>query len=396
MFYFLFFAYLFGGLIGAYYMEAGAFSLTFGYKGFENGVTELYAVHVALTLFSFIVSGQYFKLIRFKSIESTYNISSSTRKIFIFLAIFFIVVWFVFGGIYVVLGQIDKTAFRINLGPFGALFYLMLKSLIPVFCAYLVLIWLDGKKHISLTQTILTFSVLFMASLIALGAGFKALSILILMPSFIFLFWRINIHLIMASLLIFGVLVFTASLFAKGEVDIAEIISFIIERATILQGDVTWLVWGFSDHKLLTFSIGDTVANFLGSGLLSKLVGGNTWLNYNYGAALTVFIGRDPSGGFTVVGSSFLSAFLTFGKDFFFIYSIISGIIVSFFFHLMKACFYSRRYVLAALLSTYNVFFVLSWIGTGDLSKLFHISTMVYMVLPYLMIKYFISKRVVF
>ncbi len=395
MYYLLFFAYLFGGVVGTYFMEAGAFSLTFGYAGYENGVTKLYAIHALLTLLSFIVSAQYFKLIRFKSVELTYNVSASSRKIFMFLAAFFIVVWFVYGGIYVVLGQIDKTTFRISLGPFGALFYLMLKSLIPVFCSYLALLWLDGKYRFFSIQTASTFGALFLATLIALGAGFKALSILIMMPSFIFLFWRINLSLITASLSILGLLILTATLFAKGEVDVVDILSFIIERATVLQGDVTWLVWGFSEHKIAEFPIGNTVINFLGDSFLSRLVGGATWLDYNYGAALTVFIGRDPSEGFTVVGSSFLSAFLSFGKDFFFIYSIISGIIVSFLFHLMRACFYSRRYILAALLSTYNVFFVLSWIGTGDISKLFHISTIIYMVLPYIIIKHFISKKIV-
>ncbi|MFT6904713.1 MAG: hypothetical protein ACJAS1_001367 [Oleiphilaceae bacterium] len=395
MYFFIFFAYLFSGVIGGYFLEGGAYTFTFDTHGYPTGVTTPYLVHCLVTLFSFYLSALLWSRIKFKKNERSYKGLGQQRKVLLSLLILFLLIWFFFGGIYVVLGLVDKTTFRISLGMFGVFFYIFIKSLIPVFCAYVTLLWIDSPSALLSKKSIYTFSCLFFASVIALGAGFKALSILIVMPSLIFLFWKINIKLILALSLLFCVLVITTFLFSKVEIDLIQAVTLILERATVLQGDVAWYLWGLSEDKLEQFSLFETTTGFLGGTILSSVVEGEIFTVYNYGPALTEFIGRDTSSGFSVVGSSFLNAFLMFGKDFYFIYSFMSGIVVSFFYFIMKASFLSRNYILAALIASYNVFFVFSWIGGGDFAKLFHVSTIFYLFFPTILIMYFIRKRIV-
>jgi len=378
-------------------MENGAYSITLKQNGHFNGATIAYLMH--LLFFSlgvlFINKINIIKLdnVAFRDLDAIK--SKVFFRVFILLIISFIIVWFVFGGINVVLGVIDKAQFRTGLGPFGAVLYLLVKSIVPTLLAYYSCLIIASKGRFRL------YFLCFFASLLAIGLGFKALAITIVLPSFFIIFRKIGLFkAILFTFLGTLFLFFTALIFSKSGSAINDVAIFLVERATVIQGDVAWFVWGRSEAELEEFSVGKTLIPFVGENIFGKLSditheNYNEWINYHFAQRLTRFVGYPDAAisyGFTVTGSVFSTAVIVFGKQFFWLYSFFTGIVTMYFYKLLIALIETKRYKLASVISSYLAFSILGWINSGEIIKLIHISSIFYLVFSYFILLY-IDKR---
>lgn len=385
MFHFLLLAYMFLPMVGIYFLEAGSFTYTFHVNGYENGAFGAYFIHFMSFYFGFLLvfiwrrtpakSLSYF--------QADYRVLCS--RMLVFSTISFLLVWFVFGGYKVAFGVVGKGEFRTNLGPFGGVLYLVVKALLPAGFCYLTLLRMQEEN-----RGFVYYLIAFIIAVTVLGLGFKALAVTVFLPSIICALYRPNfLSLLKVSGVVLALVVVAAILFDSKNSYNVSVFEFILARVTVLTGDVSWYLWSMSDYNLARFDLSSTMLGAFGRTPLS-FFGVSTQdylLNYSYGPALTTFVGRSEStvlSGFTVTGTLFSAALLSFGKTFFFLYSFVSGVFIGMLHFYFSYALKSGRYKMCAVLSSYLVFFVVGWVNSGDIGKLFHISTIVYLAIGYL------------
>ncbi|TMO51929.1 hypothetical protein [Pseudoalteromonas phenolica] len=389
MFKFILFGYLLLPLIGVFFMERGAYSVSLNDAGYENGVTLAYTIYFIFFLLSYYFSSFFFRKTIFPSGMDTMKEVVVPRNHFIsnlfaFALISFLLIWFLFGGVYVVLGEVDKSEFRVNL-QFGAILYLTVKSLLPAGLCMAALILKENTSHSSKF-----YIICFVSSLAVLGLGFKLLAVTLFTPLLFCLFLEPNLKVIFkfALLSIFAV-VGAAVLFDSDNQYGLSVLDYILNRATVLTGDVSWYVWGLSEQEIGGFPIFNSWIGALGRTPLELLGINNNehYLHYSYGPMLTLFIGRSVESvvnGTTVTGTLFTSSLFYFGKTFFFIGAILFAAFCAFLSQLLRHFIRQKKFKLCAILSSYMGFFVVGVLNSGDVSKLFSYSTLVGMILTYI------------
>ncbi|AUD61025.1 hypothetical protein AYJ58_16795 [Shewanella sp. Pdp11] len=378
-------------------MEQGAYSITLKGNGYANNVTNAYIIHVI-----FFFAGVYLcSKIKFLKLEHRSPNTIAIKRIVysrFFLIILFslIIVWFGFGGIKVMLGGIDKAQFRTSLGPFGALMYLLVKSIVPTLLAYYACLVKNNNNGYYRLYLICIIS-----SFLALGLGFKALSITIVLPAFFILKNKLNLLSMMKYIFIsVGVLFSTAYIFKDENTDILGVLEFVFERATIIQGDVAWYVWNSTEKAIKNFELFKTLYPAIGESNFALLTGVtqsnyDVWVDYHFAQSLTRFVGYDNNAlqyGFTVTGNVFSTAVFALGKQFFWIYSFFVGSVSAIVYKIFIELLNKKYYKLASVIASFMAFSVIGWINSGEIIKLFHISTIFYLIFSYLLLC-FLEKR---
>lgn len=386
MFNYLIIAYLIFPLIGLILLERGAYTYSFHIFGYENGVTTAYVIH----LIAFCV-GAFFAVILFKKKNNVSHIyKQSDLKIFernflVFCVMSLLIVWFFYSGYKVVIGTMGKGEFRSTLGSFGAIFYLIIKSLIPTGLCYLVLLC-KQEGYFSPRFFLVLFSILIMV----FGIGFKALALLMVFPAIIAYYPKVNLsRLIKISIASLCLIYITTSFFEQNNSYGLTAFEYILMRVTVTTSDISWYLWSLSETDLSTFQTFKTIIGSLGRTPLSFFgVGSDDYLLiYNFTSQLTVFIGRSVDEilqGFSVTANLFGGALVTVGKQYYFIYSFISGFMIYCIYQYACNLRDIGKLKLASIVFTYIVFFVMGWINSGDIARLFHISTIFYVFASYL------------
>ena len=188
-------------LIGVMRMEDGAFGNSIGMHGYPNGASAVYAMYAAVLLTT------YFGLRASAARNGPRFNAYAQLLIGLFLPIL-LVMLFGFGGWAVWLGQVGKGEFRANLGPFGAVAYLLINSVIPLLMAYAAVLYRgapgDARERASL---VMLFG---LTLLIGSTWGFKSTGITMLLPALVVLFWGAGMGRVLA---VCGAIALTISAF---------------------------------------------------------------------------------------------------------------------------------------------------------------------------------------
>jgi hypothetical protein len=374
-------------LVGIWLVESGEPSLTLGIPGEENGATFAYSFYMLLILAVAFGTAAFTSVRRsvvWKSggIQAERDFAHFSVRFMVLNCVFLLVMLFMFGGIHVWLGTIEKGQFRTGLGPLGALPFLMTKFAVPALFAYSTMLWIRTMR--SRRTTAMWLGNALVVFLAGSTWGFKTTGLFMLLPGLLILNWQLPVYRLLLFAGIFvGSLLFFFFLFDAHLMEDVEVLTFLGSRLTILQGDVAWYVWGIKqsgEHipnywPTLLAAVGDTVlAIFISRG------DANTWLAYHYDWMLTHLSGSSLEAimnGHSVTGTPFAEGVIAGGLWGVALFAVVAGVLVGWLYSAIARAIYSGRSLPAALLSTYFCFHVFSWLNGGGITQLFHVSVLV-------------------
>lgn len=386
-------------LIGIWLVEGGEFSMSVGIPGEANGATVAFLCFIGLMLAVAFATGAGFGRRR-KPLPEPLRPAGEAERAFIYFStrflvvncVFLFVMLFMFGGIQVWLGTVEKGLFRATLGPFGALPYLMTKFAVPALFAYSTMLLMQTtRKRRHKWMWGANALVVFLA-----GStwGFKTTGLFMLLPGLLLLNWRLSVHrLLVFSAIFFGSLVLFFFLFDSQLMEDVEVIGFLGSRLTILQGDVSWYVWGLyvNGEELpnywptLLAAVGDTVL-----GMFVSKVHLGEWMSYHYDWMLTTVSGSSleaAANGHSVTGTPFAEGVIAGGPWAVAIFATVAGLLVGGFHRGIGNAILRYRSKTAALMSTYFCFHVFSWLNGGGITQLFHISVVANFVVTFFLLE---------
>lgn len=374
-------------LIGVLQMENGAFGNSIGMDGYPNGASVVYAMYSAVLLVTYFV-------VRAGAAMAPTTPSTSAHKsshfnayaqllIWLFLPIL-LVMLFGFGGWAVWLGQVGKGEFRANLGPFGAVAYLLVNSVIPLLMAYAALLYrgATGVRHERAWLAVLFGLTLLIGS----TWGFKSTGVTMLLPALVVLFWGAGVGRVLA---VCGAIALTIAtffyLFDSETDEAAGGLAFLLTRLTTLQGDVSWLLWGQHTEGVSFPPYLQTLRVFVGDTAFATLTGitrdmPDLWADYHFDILLGLLAGLPLSvvdEGHSIVGTPFADGLVLGGVPGVLAMALFAGLLCGVLCTMIERALRRGQAFRCALLVTYFGINGITFLRNGAAMQLIHIATVV-------------------
>jgi hypothetical protein len=374
-------------LIGIWLMESGEFGPSIGGAGYPNGAgwafllcwLLLVAVAWAVATFNRPRGNGAVQV----AVLQDEAFQRYARNLIVLDTTFLFVHLFVFGGIDVIRGTVDKGEFKVLLGPYGAIAFMLVKFIVPALIGYAALLYRTSSP--SRTNAALFWINVLIVVVIGAGWGTKSTSAAMLIPAALFLYWRpgVRVIIVLAALVLISFVAFSLA-FDINSSDLATAINFIWVRLTVLQGDVPWLAWEqvrsgaqmpnywptllavFGDRTLTVFGL--DAANY------------SQWVDYHYGLMATEFVGAPLSEietGYSITGTFFTEGLIAGGRLGAVLFAVIGGVAVGTVYRKMAAARDANRPLAATMWATYFASVVFPWLTSGGLTNYVHVATLV-------------------
>ena len=380
---------LFSPLVGIMLMEQGAYSITLGRTGYENGASLAYGIYAFVTLaFAYLTIktglGRIPAVLAIDGPEPEAEMRNNQVAFILTLGvnvIFLIFLLFGAGGINVLLGQVSKGEFRTSLGGLGGISYLITKSLTPAMLAYLAVLYRNGERRPS--ERMLLLANLGVGGLIGLCWGFKTAALWVVLPCLLVLMWQISVRRFTWFVLVSSAsIVAAAYLFDRTDESFTIVLALLLMRLTVLQGDVSWGIWdsykageNFPDYL-------PTLLPVIGDQLFALTTGISkdnyaVWVDHHFDLLLTKLAGYtldEVAAGQSITGTPFAEGVIALGAPLYLIFALIAGVFSGLNYNVIASSIERRRPIIAAVSSTYFCFFLWPWLNGGGVVLLFHIS----------------------
>jgi hypothetical protein len=390
-------------LFGVVAMESGEVSFFVDEPGAPNGASLAYVAHLLVFSAAFICVVRSGKLATVTRIPHVPALGRNLDSYSIFCAGMFavlaILMVFVYGGMDVLLLNVDKAEFRVSLGPFGAIMAIATKWVMPtMFAALLYALSSAGWNFIRR----LMFGVA-AACLVIVGAswGFKTTIFFMLLPSIIVTAWIARIRtLILLGLVMLGMTIGFAIYFDQRP-DAASAIEALTLRLTALQGDLAWYTWGKISQGHPGPGYLKTFLSIFGDKVLELLTGAKAsqnyadWASYYFGPSMTIWGGfpaERVAAGVTNQPTLFAECVIIGGKYFFVLASALFGAIMGIVARWIRAAIRSGNPQLSATLATFFSFTILPWALGNGLASLAYLINVVGGVASYTLVALFFMK----
>lgn len=372
-------------LIGIWLVEGGEYAGSVGVEGSPNGATYAFSVYVAIVVAVALLSvGKKVPPPEVTGPEpaATVRFKIFARKLLVFDAAFLAAFLFGFGAINVWSG-LGKGEFRVGLGAYGAIPNMMTKFIVPALLAYAAILYSRTSRRGA--SRLLWVANLLVAITIGASWGFKSTSAMVLLPAILLLGWRIRPKALIALATAFGAsLVLFFEIFDTAIGANTDVGTFFLRRLTVLQGDVSWYLWGL-------YSEGQAFPNYwptLLAGFGDKVLSGfglsrsNTyeWMLYHYDWMLA-YLGGLPleasEGGHSIVGAPFSEGLIAGGLAGVAVFALVAGLLIGRMYRFLDQSLRHGRDVRAAIGATYFCFCIFPWMIGGGTVVLYHISTLI-------------------
>jgi len=320
------------------------------------------------------------------------------NKSILFLLLTIVIILFIFGGINIVIGNSGRGEFRTTLGFFGFL-YNFFTMFLPTGIIVLASIYYKLSDRSKIFQYKL-YLIYFLGLAIGLLTGFKFTAILIVSAGLVQMSEYIKFrYLLFLVSLFLSITVFSAFYFM--DLDGVTALNYVFARATSVACEGTVAVWnlypnGAEDSWMaLLYGLGNKLASLL-TGYqvtdieflkinITRLIGYLTYPKYD----------EALSGAFNLTITNFGEGVYYFGRNFYFIFSILTGLILGFtirYFFLTKT---SLMIIKNVIVNIYLMIVVFTWLMGGAIGNLYAIPTFVYLFLLFLTLK-LITSRIVY
>jgi len=376
-------------LIGIYQMEAGAHGISIGAPGYPNGSFWAYLVYAAVLLLTYFS----FK----KKDQSPLNLQLTGNVIFYRCAInvavlhllIILCMLFVFKAYLVWTGQMGKGQFRANLGPAGALAYMMTKYISPCMLAYTSYLYTRGRRNLK-SKIAIGFCLLLG---IILGAtwGFKSTGISLILASILILYWKSSFWGVTKAFSVAATIIVVMAIIFDDGTELKGVLEFLWTRLTVIQGDVSWLVWGkYTEGYELPAYLPTLWAAF-GDRFLSVFMGISKdnyaeWAQFHFDIMINDVAGVPlffVEAGHNVVGTPFSEGVIMFGLAGAVIFAALGGGGSAYIYNKINKAMNHGDGISVALWATYFCVFVFSWLRGGAVVQLIHISVIFGFVISY-------------
>lgn len=382
-------------------MEQGVVSLSSYEIGYPNGALEMFLLYIALILGCFFLVRKVNILsIPLKKLDlKKYNLAQASFIALLLNIVIMLVILFGFGSINVLLGNIGKGDFRVNLGALGFVAMGISRWTCPALLAFSTYVYTKSKRKNVKSKSLL-FLHFFVCSFMAASWGFKSFAITILIPSLIILYWNIKLR----QLALFGVLagcsfLFFATVFDGAHLDLAgflqkdelftrlndeNALTAVLYRATVLQGDISWIMWERYTSGVEFPTYWWNLLAAFGNNISGLFLSPEEITYYNYTNQLTaIATKRDVfslDGSYNVTGTVFSEGIMIGGIQGLIGLSIFAGLLVGFNYKLILHSILKNRITIASVGSVYY-FNIFTWLNGGNMVGLFHFSYIVFIVL---------------
>lgn len=380
-------------LIGVFLMEKGAYGISIGQFGFENGASLAYFCYVFVLLL-------FFWIFKKKSHYISAPLVFADEKVFyrysyIVISVHLLMILSMlglFGAYEVWTGQIGKGEFRAGLGHFGSIAYLMTKYISPCALAYQAFLYINSRRCFK--QRLLWGTGLLFGVLLGSTWGFKSTGISIILPSLLIVYWNSGFFLFLKiSSFVLSLMLLMGAVFDDTKSMLSTFEAMWV-RLTVIQGDVSWYIWGlFSDSYEFPSYI-KTLFAVIGDRFLALLTGigrddYGEWVTYHFDLIINLVVGLPldvVKGGHTIVGTPFSEGLVMLGLYGVFFMAIWGGWISAFVHNRIQKALLVGRGMAAALWASYFCLIVFSWLRGGAIVQMFHISVFVGFLLSYFFI----------
>jgi len=263
---------------------------------------------------------------------------------------------------------------------------------VPALFAYSTMLWMQTGR--ARRQTAMWLGNAFIVFLAGSTWGFKTTGLFMLLPGLLILNWRLPVHrLLLFAGLFVGSLVLFFYLFDAALMDDVEVFAFLGSRLTILQGDVSWYVWGLHQSGEALPNYWPTLLAAMGDTVLGTFVSKDNptvWLAYHYDWMLTHLSGSPIEAvvnGHSVTGTPFAEGVIAGGPWGVAFFAVVAALLVGWFYSAIATAIRTGRSLAAALLSTYFCFHIFSWLNGGGITQLFHISVVANILVAYFLLR---------
>jgi hypothetical protein len=370
--------------IGLFLLEDGEYGATIGMYGQPNGATLAYGCYaVTVALVAWMARG--------RPSRAGSPLQIDTRKIDLRLQVFgtnlllvnagFLVLFlFGFGAIQVWAGAVGKGQFRTELGSFGAFPNLMTKFILPALMAYATALFRRSSKSTRLRWLLgANFALLFV---IGASWGFKSTAMVVLLPALLLIYWRITIFQLVRLVLIFVLTII--AFFYQYDADVetyAEVHTFLLTRITVIQGDVSWLVWDkyINNEEFpayvptLIAVVGDNVLTLFGLSRSDFY----KWMLFHYDLMITYIAGvplDQIADGHSITATPFSEGLVAGGAGGVAFFALLGGLLVGRMYAFIERALRRGHEERAAVGASYFCFYIFAWLNGGAVVQLFHIS----------------------
>ena len=372
-------------LIGIALMEAGAYGPDVGDFGFANGASAAYMLHLGVLYATYAVVRVLFRRRSAVTEEVAYpntqrllrRLGAAVLAVEMAILIFSL---FGVGAIHVLTGELDKSDLRSQLGSLGALAYLSRDFLAPSCFAVLAFVY-----HRSATRgkaDTLLLGICFLLTAMNGGVwGFRAAAVLLVTPGLMFLVPKLGpLRAIACCVGAFAVFTLFSMLFQQLSFSLAAATVGI--RASLGTGNSAWKLWDLAvSHNTfppywptLFTALGGRLASVLGVYQRTQV---DVSTQYDYTALTTLLVKNFDANTDAVMsnvtGTVFGEGVFALGTRWYWVYSILAGLIVGACRVGLDRAVDAGRPVLSALLATYFITSVFTWLNAGGLVALLQI-----------------------
>lgn len=391
-------------LFGVIAMESGEVSFFVDEPGAPNGASLAYVAHLLVFATAFYCVVRSDDSAPPTRVPKDPGLARNLDSYSVFCALLFAVLAFlmvfVYGGIDVLLLNVDKAEFRVSLGPFGAIMAIATKWVMPtMFAALLYALFSTGWNFIRRAM----FAVAAIC-LVIVGAswGFKTTIFFMLLPSIIVTAWIARIRtLLWLGLVMLGVII-TFAIYFDQRPDAAAVIEALTLRLTALQGDLAWYTWEKISKGHLGPGYLKTFLPIFGDRVLEWLTGARAsqnyadWASYYFGPSMTIWGGypaESVAAGVTNQATLFGECVIIGGKYFFVLASALFGAIIGVVARWIRAAIRSGNPQLSATLAAFFSFTILPWALGNGLASLVYLINVVGGVVSYMLVAIFFVRQ---
>lgn len=393
-------------LSGILIMEQGVVSLTSYEIGYPNGASLMYTGYVLVVLLlTWLMQKIHLPWLNLKKRSlSNFNIESAALIALILNIIICLVILFGFGSINVLMGNINKGDFRISLGSLGFVAMGISRWTAPALLTFGTFIFVKSK-HVTPISVFIISSHFLICAFMGASWGFKSFAITILIPALIVLLRNAKFHqmalagaLAFVGFLGFSMLFDDTSIQLSGafgdehlfdRIESENALAFVVYRATVLQGDVSWIMWeryisGVEFPVYWWNLVGALGNNILGFFLTTEEIKFFSYTNQLTAMAANRSI-NSLDFSYNVTGTVFSEGLMAGGVKGVAVFSVLAGIITGFVYRMIHDAMNKHNLV---VLSIGCVFFfkVFNWLNGGNIVTLFHFSNIIFIVLTIILL----------